>query len=167
MNEKFSAWMDGELDREAAESIIQSLHADQSCRDSWAMFHIIGDAMRGQCHSPSANTQAIFSRLAAEPTVLAPAALHQARVRKRTRVALSLAASVVTLSAVGIVAMKTQQEATVVPVNLVQNDKPRPVAELPSSPPAQPPAINVNDYLIAHRQVANPDAFQQATFKAR
>ena len=169
MNEKLSALMDGELARDEAQGVIRSLGADTGQRESWDAYHLIGACLRGDAIGKDGLeverkvcTDAIFARLATEPTILAPATIRKpSLVESRTRMALAMAASVVTVSAVGIVAFKQQQGATVAPVTLVQQVAPKPVADV-TRQRAQSD-LRVNDYLVVHRQFANPNAFQAAT----
>lgn len=169
MNEKLSALMDGELARDEAHIAIKTLGADGAQREHWDAWHLIGACMRGENASASAPAsslrnpcaEAIFAKLAAEPTVLAPAAIKRpATGERRTRMALAMAASVVTVSAVGVIALKQQQGSTVAPVNLVQKVAPQPVGEVVAQ--RATPDVRVNDYLVVHRQFANPGALQQA-----
>ncbi len=166
MNEKLSALMDGELDRESATNAIKALGASSAEREDWDCYHLIGDALRGNAADMTprntACTAAIFARLAAEPTILAPTAINKpAAMQQRTRIALAMAASVVTVSAIGVVALK-QQGASVAQVQLVQKIAPQTVSAEQS--PAQ---VNtqVNDYLVVHRQFANPAALQEASMR--
>ena len=174
MNEKLSALMDGELAREEAKVVIKTLGADETQREHWDAYHLIGASLRGELHGdatgnrindrPARNacTDAIFARLAAEPTVLAPSAIRKPSfVENRTRLALAMAASMVTVSAVTVVAFKQQQGATVAPLSLVQQVAPQPLVD-PALQRTQAD-LRVNDYLVVHRQFANPGAFQTAT----
>lgn len=161
MNEKLSALMDGELERQEAQQVIRGMGSDAARRACWDEYHLIGDALRGESFGEVQRRQhaaeAIFARLASEPTVLVPAAMKVAPVEKRTRLALAMAASMVTVSVIAVVAFK-QQGGTVVPVQLVQQVAPKPVAQ-----PATAAETRVNDYLAIHRQFANPAAFQAAS----
>jgi len=174
MNEKLSALMDGELTRDEAQGVIKTLGSDPTQRESWGAYHLIGACLRGDAignsttegsaRNPTRNhcTEAIFARLAAEPTVLAPASIRKPLfVESRTRMALAMAASVVTVSVVGMVAFKQQQGATISPVTLVQQVAPQPIAD--GSLQRAQADLRVNDYLVVHRQFANPSAFQAAT----
>ena len=160
MNEKLSALMDGELERQEAQQVIRGMGSDAARRACWDEYHLIGDTLRGESSGEVQRRQkaadAIFARLAAEPTVLVPAAMKVAPVERRTRMALAMAASMVTVSAIAVVAFK-QQGGTVAPVQLVQQVAPKPVAQ-----PVSAAEVRVNDYLVIHRQFANPDAFQAA-----
>ena len=160
MNEKLSALMDGELDRDQARSVIKSLGSDDVSREHWNLYHVIGEALRGDdlgCDkADDGRTAAIFAALALEPTVLAPKMIKQP-VERRTRIALAMAASVITISAVGLVAVQ-QQNGQVSAVQLVQQVAPKPVAVNKQSPSTA--ESRVNDYLVVHRQFSNPGAFQ-------
>lgn len=162
MNEKLSALMDGELDHDQARTVIKSLGSDAVSRDRWDLYHVIGESLRGDYVANAGphkgSTGAIFAALTLEPTVLAPLRIKPP-VEKRTRIALAMAASVITISAVGVVAMK-QQSGQVAPVQLVQQVAPRPVAV--SKVPLSSAEVRVNDYLVVHRQFSNPGAFHPA-----
>ena len=186
-NEKLSALMDGELERAAALSAIKALGQSDRQRHDWDCYHLIGDVLRGEdagavytatSGSPAQATmrrrksaEAIFVQLAAEPTVFAPAPAGEAAresaknpkplrhqpVRQKTRFALAMAASVLTVSAIGIVAFKQQQNGESVPVSIA---KIADTATLKLNNSAA--EIRVNDYLMVHRQFANPAALQAA-----
>jgi sigma-E factor negative regulatory protein RseA len=164
MNEKISELMDGELDRDDALRLIRQLAADETRRSVWDEYHLIGDSLRGEAAGEAqrlrTSREAIFARLAAEPTVLAPHAIAHPKVEKRTRIALAMAASVVAVSAVAIVGFK-QQGGVVAPVQMVQQGAPKPIANAPLSASE----VRVNDYLAIHRQFANPDALQAASIR--
>jgi len=153
--------MDGELEREDAQQVIRGMGSDAARRACWDEYHLIGDTLRGESSGEVQRRQkaaeAIFARLSVEPTVLVPAAMKAAPVEKRTRMALAMAASMVTVSAIAVVAFK-QQGGIVAPVQLVQQVAPKPVSQ-----PATPAEVRVNDYLAIHRQFANPEAFQSAS----
>jgi sigma-E factor negative regulatory protein RseA len=162
MSEKLSALMDGELDHGQARTVIKSLGSDDVSREQWNLYHVIGEALRGDdlenAEYHDACTSSIFAALAQEPTVLAPQMIKQP-VERRTRIALAMAASVITISAVGIVAVQ-QQNGQVSSVQLVQQIAPKAVAV--SKAPQTDAEVRVNDYLVLHRQFANPGAFQPA-----
>jgi negative regulator of sigma E activity len=165
MNEKISALMDGEMTREDASRVIKSLGADAAGRDQWDCYHLIGATLRNEA-SPStvARRQAIFDRLAAEPTILAPNAMAKMANEKRMRYALAAAASIVTLSAVAVVALRTQSGTQVAPVEMVQKAPPAVLVEnVTGKSRSGAEGQRVNDYLVMHRQFANPSALQQAT----
>ncbi len=47
--DKISALMDGELDEHEASRLFARLKPQDELRESWDTFHLIGDAMRGDC----------------------------------------------------------------------------------------------------------------------
>ena len=170
MNEKMSALMDGELSREEAMTTIKTLGSDAAQRDCWDAYHLIGACMRGDLPneavkrvlSRNSRTEAIFAKLAMEPTVLAPAAIRKsAPIEGRTRIALAMAASVATISVIGAIALKQQPGGNVAPIALVQHVAPQPVAD--AAVQRAQADQRVNDYLVVHRQFANPGAYQAAT----
>jgi sigma-E factor negative regulatory protein RseA len=181
MNEKISTLMDGELDRDAAMMAIKHLGQDHGRRETWDQYHLIGDVLRGESSGEIArrkkSADTIFARLADEPTVLVPAAMKVVPVQKKTRVALAMAASIVTVSAIAVMALK-QQSGVVAPVQTVQQTAVQPIIQVSglSVPSAQskaalitqvstatPAEIRVNDYLAIHRQFANHQDFRSAS----
>ena len=136
MNEKLSALMDGELDRGEAIAAIKTLGQDAQQRGDWDCYHLIGDALRGDSPSVTARRKAcaesIFAKLAAEPTILAPAAMSApaklsvvvkpAAIEKKTRMVLAMAASVVTVTAIGVIALR-QQNGNVVPLQVAEQTR--------------------------------------------
>jgi sigma-E factor negative regulatory protein RseA len=168
MNEKLSALMDGELDRSEALAVIKSLGQDADQRGDWDSYHLIGDVLRGESVGETtrrrAAAEAIFAKLADEPTILAPAAIAKAaqpvRVEKKARLALAMAASVVTVSAIGVVAYKQQSTAVVLNQAAQQAVIPPVVKQ-----EAKPVDLRVNDYLVVHRQFSNASALQATALK--
>ncbi len=181
MNEKLSALMDGELDRGDAIAAIKTLGQDVHQRGDWDCYHLIGDALRGDSSAVTARRKAcaesIFAKLAAEPTILAPAAISasaklsvvakSAAVEKKTRMVLAMAASVVTVTAIGVIALR-QQNGIVVPIQIAEQARQvsMPAPSVLSATAGDIEANKrVNDYLVIHRQFANASAFQPASLK--
>jgi negative regulator of sigma E activity len=167
MNEKISTLMDGELERDEAMQTIRHLGQDKSRRALWDEYHLIGDVLRGESSGEIKRRQksadAIFARLANEPTVLVPAAMKSIPVEKKTRIALAMAASIVTVSAIAVVALK-QQVGIVAPVQMVQQNGTQPLMQVSQkASPTTPAEIRVNDYLAIHRQFAGQTGFQTAS----
>ncbi len=178
MNEKLSALMDGELARDDALTTIKSLGQDADQRTEWDCYHLIGDVLRGEAVNETsrrrASAESIFAKLAAEPTVLAPTAIAKpiraAHVERRTRLALAMAASVVTVSAIGVVAFK-QQSVAGAGTQVAQQQAQQQASQQARAPAiatvAAPSELNVrvNDYLAVHRQFSNASALQSAALK--
>ena len=159
MKQQLSDLMDGELDKGRSEAAWKSLSADAELRDCWRTYHLIGDCMRGEVVTDSvvrsAPSDKIMARLADEPTVLSPGrrAAHHI-VSSKTRIALAMAASVATLSVIGILALRQET----LPQGLMAQSAPT-----TTQAAAAAPLPNVNDYLVLHRQFLNRDAILPAT----
>ena len=70
--DKISALMDGELTREEAVGLVADIRERAALRETWATYHLIGDALRSEACADCDVASAVAKRLAAEPTVLAP-----------------------------------------------------------------------------------------------
>jgi len=150
MTEQVSALMDDQLDGEECEGCLRRLKDDDALRADWEMYHLIGDALRG---TPARGLSAAFAaRLAAEPTVLAPrASPSRAAARRRTWTALSAAASVAAVAAVGWIALPLVRPPAP-PVAMVP---PAPaVAQVAPAGALVPVAQGVGDYVLAHQRYA-------------
>ena len=161
MKQQLSDLMDGELDAVRSDAAWKSLTSDTELRDCWRTYHLIGDCMRGAVVTDSvaraAPTAKLMARLADEPTVLSPGRkLADKVVSGKTRIALAMAASVATLSVVGILALRQEM----LPQALVAQKQSAPST---AQVAAAAPLPNVNDYLVLHRQFANRDAILPTT----
>ena len=155
MKDTISALMDGELARGDATATLQSLATEGEARETWRDFHLIGDAMRETPSlSPGFNAR-LLSRLAAEPTVLAPrrttALFHPSRW---TLMPVAASAAAVALVAGGFYSLQGA-----VPVPLAQAPK-TPALEVQQVQVA-PPA-GADDYLLAHQGYSPRNSLQGA-----
>lgn len=143
MKDKLSALMDGELDDKSAAEVFQMLGSDREAVRAWRTYQLISDAMRESRVLSAEFAARLSTRLAAEPTVLAPRAL-QAESRKWF--ALSAVASVAAVALVGWMALAPQPRTTPAPA-------PAPVAQVPPEPQPNivPLPTTANDYLLAHQ----------------
>ena len=158
MTQEISSLMDGELVGREAEVALGACCGNEGLKRTWHLYHVIGDAMRAQAPATLAMPEKVFEKLNEQPTVLAPRRRVPATV---TRVALAAAASVAT---VGVVGWLGSQGASPVP---------EPVAKTANSPALQPiastatvvpaPALNVQEYLVAHRQMPTPELYRPVT----
>ena len=160
--EPISSLMDGELDAHQAERQFARLKNDPEALANWETFHLIGDAMRGDCVTSRDFTARLRSRLAAEPTVLAP---RRAPERRVAAYAWRAAASFSAVALVGWMAFYSPLSPTPMPErqnearNEVQTEPvvPTPVvAELPNVPSDG----QANDLLIAHTEFSPSTAIQ-------
>ena len=139
MRDRISQLMDGELDERAAGTTIAALRGDPQAVEAWRTYHVISDAMRAMPLLSEGFSARFAERLAAEPTILAPA-----RRLPRPSVAWAAAASVAAVGLVGWLAFGPQRE---------------PAAPVAAAAPKQQPVVAVttmlpraaNDYLLAHQ----------------
>jgi sigma-E factor negative regulatory protein RseA len=158
--DKLSAFMDGELDEYGARGELARLKEQPDLQQLWTAYHLIGDVMRGERMLSSRFNQGLASRLAEEPTVLAP----QRRPAKRiVTYALSAAASLSAVAMVAWVALSTSNVTTVV--------QPQ-IATAPAATPALPAVPQVvslpsdgrlNEYFLAHQGFSPSTAIQGVT----
>jgi sigma-E factor negative regulatory protein RseA len=153
VKERISALMDGELDERAADEAIRALRGEGSgageALDAWRTYHLISDAMRDTRLLSAGFTARLAERLAAEPTVIAPANLRRAPAK---RFALAAAASVAGVGLVGWLAFAPQPQVS----QVAQAPKPQQVQK--PQQPAMAGTVNLiplpsatNDYLLAHQ----------------
>ncbi len=151
--EGISALMDGELDEHPAQREVARLKDDPELRERWDMFHMVGDALRGDpLLSPGFN-EAFAKRLAAEPTVLAPRRMTR-QARKVTTYALSAAASVSAAAFVAWVAMMPSESGS-----LVAGNGPNLQADVSALRPVSSDA-SMNEYFLAHQGFSPSTALQ-------
>ncbi|MFN7085536.1 MAG: sigma-E factor negative regulatory protein [Burkholderiales bacterium] len=143
-----SALVDGELDEDQVARELSRIKQHDSLRECWDTFHLIGDAMRGDCHVSSHLSARIAERLANEPTVVAP----RRGTRRIAAYALSAAAS---LSAVALVAWVAFSSNPLAPQEMAQT-RPHVVPQLASVPSQG----SMNEYLRAHQAFSPSTAIQ-------
>ena len=165
MKQDISSLVDGELDGPEAARVIRSCCASEESKDTWNLYHVIGEAMRGHAPATLDRRTGVCEALGKEPTVLAP----RTRVLETTlgRIALAAAASVATIGVVSWIGTQGAAPGTQ-PGTVVKATSPalsiQPVAATTSVPAAAqlvaPPALDVQDYLTAHRQIPSPEAYR-------
>ncbi|HQU50384.1 MAG TPA: sigma-E factor negative regulatory protein [Casimicrobiaceae bacterium] len=96
MNEDISRLMDGEVDDDATDRILGAMKGSGAVA-TWACYHAIGDALRGECSFAPRVSRRIAVALAQEPTVLAP----RARGERPVAWAWAAAATVAAVAVVG------------------------------------------------------------------
>jgi len=152
--EKVSALIDGELDEHESEHQLSLLKQKNDARESWELFHLIGDTLRGETRISPDFSRRIAERLALEPTMLAP---PRRVVRHAARYAMSIAASLAAVSVVAWVAFSG---------NLL-NTPEAPNVHLATIAPGVAPALpnvnsqgRMNEYLLAHQEFSPSTAIQ-------
>ena len=144
MNERLSALIDGELGSPETEGCLARLDVDREFRETWGVYHLIGDALRG--HAGQGLPPSFAERLAAEPTVLAPQRSAPPAPRSVWYV-LSAAASVAGVALVGWMALPLFE-----PPTPIATSRPAPAVAAVDVKPAAVLAQGVNDYLLAHQR---------------
>lgn len=159
MEDKISALMDGELDAADAASMVAQFGKTDQFRDEWAIYHMISDVMgqsSGQTTGsiPADISRRVSTRLAGEPTVLAPRSVSVPRQRMKTY---AIAASITAAAVVGWMNLQVAEQ----PAQLVADNSPAAPAPAQTVATALPPIpvtyvsastpVHINDYLLAHR----------------
>lgn len=140
MKHQISTLMDGELFEDETDILFDQIKRDLDAQRDWAVYHLIGDALRQPEYIHRDISAKVCERLHNEPTILAPRSnvlKHKARV-----VALSAAASVLAVGIVAWMSLQITPEAT--PQMAMQQSNIRPV-NLQIQPKS-------NDYLMAHQE---------------
>jgi sigma-E factor negative regulatory protein RseA len=149
MKERLSAMIDDELGAPECDGCLAQLGEDPALRETWDLYHLIGDSLRG--HAGPALPQTFAPRLASEPTVLAPRRVERTAARSAWY-ALSAAASVAAVALVGWMALPLFEGPT-----QVASSPSAPAATLAEAKPV-PVAQGVNDYLLAHQRFSPSSA---------
>jgi sigma-E factor negative regulatory protein RseA len=167
MTQDISSLMDGELESNEAGRVVQACCASEDQKQTWYVYHVIGDALRGQVPQSAGFPHRTLEALQELPTVLAP----RRRVLEGSfaRVAFAAAASVATIGVVGWLGLQGGQFATQPAVA-----KATAVTNVASSVPANgtlpvaatQPVLNVQDYLTVHRQIPSPEFYRQVSNQA-
>jgi sigma-E factor negative regulatory protein RseA len=157
MTEKLSSLMDGELAAEEAQSAIKDCCASEKAKIDWHLYHVIGDAMRGHAPKTLAMPAEVIEALKAQPTVLAP----RRAPATFTRIALAAAASVATIGVVGWIGTQGGQGASPLPPVAKSSSGIQPASNTVVITPQQAaPAIDVQTYLDAHRQLPTRELYR-------
>lgn len=147
-----SALYDGELEALDVRAAIRSSLDDT---ESWRMYGLIGDGLRGESVDAHDMTASVMSRLGEEPVVLAPRKLKAA---PRHHPLLALAASVAGVAVVGWVALTgtPQSSDPALPLAAIEKEKLTRASAVPPAPTlvqAQPAGSvqgDLHEYLLAH-----------------
>jgi sigma-E factor negative regulatory protein RseA len=142
MKDQISALVDGELSLDGSEHLLTAVKAGGESAECWAIYHLIGDAMRGNPVFKADFQQRIMNRIKDEVSILAPSILASSAKRRfvKTPAIWSMAASIAAVMFVGWMVMQqqAQQGADILPLEIAQN--------LPS------------EYLLAHQSSAPSSA---------
>jgi len=129
MKDQLSALIDGEFEIESSQHIIKSIESGGELKEAWHHYHLIGDAMRGNCTLRHDFGARVMQALETEPTVMAinrDAVTGDAPVAKyklKSTKFWSVAASVAAVMFVGLMLLQQQFSGTeeLSPVEIAQN----------------------------------------------
>ena len=159
MKSKISAYMDGELRAAESSEPLAALRERGEAREAWNTYHLISDAMRDTPLLSGGFSERVATKLAGEPTVMAPR-------RPAPRVplwALSAAAGLAAVAMVGGMFFTLPRGPE--PVSQVAQ-APRQVAPAKKAAQVPPPAAQVpppdmaRDYLLAHQGYSPRNSLQ-------
>jgi sigma-E factor negative regulatory protein RseA len=154
---EISALFDGELEDHEWRAALKSSLADE---ESWRVYALIGDGLRGEDVDLPDMTASVMARLAEEPVVLAPRNLKAA---PRHHPLLALAASVAGVAVVGWVALTGNPQLPAAEQHLAMTQIGRGELAASAVPPAPtfsqatqaPVAADLREYLLAHHAQAS------------
>ena len=160
MTQEISSLMDGEAAPQEAEFAIRACSASEEQKQTWYLYHAIGDAMRGQPPRAMALPSEVIAALKAQPTVLAPP--RRAFDSTFTRVALAAAASVATIGVVGWIGI--QGGPTGVTGVVAKSNSG--IQSVSNTSAAREIAPDARDYLAAHRQFPSAELYRPVNNRA-
>lgn len=172
--ERISILLDGEMDRAEAIAAIAALCADPALRRYWHELHRVGDALRSH-EVAASDSEAFCARVAAvisaEPTVLAPRAVHASQgVRRYWMPGLAVAASAAAVAFIAVPLMRAPE-----PVSIAKNATPAQISSVEVAAQKPLPTIanarglnpSFNPYLAAHRELIGNSVVPRATVYLR
>ena len=114
--ERLSCFVDGELGPEST-SLVDRMLRDEELKSAWGRYQVIGDALRREsCRFDPTLLENIRTRLAEEPTVLAPGVLrkpHAGGALRRLAAGAAIAAGVAAVAVVGVNRLGTDHTAEI------------------------------------------------------
>jgi sigma-E factor negative regulatory protein RseA len=150
MKERLSALMDDQGDPAECGRCLDGMRVDIELRETWAVYHLIGDVLRGT--DAPVLPDSFAERLAKEPTVVAPQQRSAPDAgRTQMRYAWPIAAAIAAVAFVAWVSLPQMQPA---PVLQAQSTAVAPIAAAQVVPVAQ----DVGDYLLAHQRFSPSSA---------
>jgi sigma-E factor negative regulatory protein RseA len=157
MKQDISSLMDGELDPRDADRIMQACCKSEEHKDTWNVYHAIGEAIRGQSVRSIERPDHVMQAIAREPTVIGR---PRRNVFETTlgRVALAAAASVATIGIVSWIGTQGAAPGTASPVVAKGGTSAAAIQPVSATKTLQAPELQ--DYLTAHRQIPSPEAYR-------
>jgi sigma-E factor negative regulatory protein RseA len=160
MTQELSSLMDGEMAAGEAERTILACARSEEQKATWFLYHAIGDAMRGQAPRRLEMPDEMMDSLKAQPTVLAPRrSLH---LNTYQRIALAAAASVATIGVVGWIGSQGGPGGSVPAIAKSSSS----LQTVGNKATVATPALDVQDYLAAHRQIPSAELYRPVNNRA-
>jgi sigma-E factor negative regulatory protein RseA len=172
--ERVSILLDGEMDRAEATAAIAAVSADPARRRYWHELHRVGDALRSH-EVAASDSEAFCARVAAvifaEPTVLAPRAVHaSSRARRYWMPGLAVAASAAAVAFIAVPLMRAPET-----VSIAKNATPAQLSTVDVGAQKSLPTItnarglnpSFDPYLAAHRELIGNSVVPRAAVYLR
>ena len=172
--ERISILLDGEMDRAEATAAIAALCADPALRRYWHELHRVGDALRSH-EVAASDSEAFCARgaavISAEPTVLAPRAVHAlSRARRYWIPGLAVAASAAAVAFIAVPLMRAPETVSIAkiatPAQLSTVDVGA-QKSLPTIANARGLNPSFDPYLAAHRELIGNSVVPRAAVYLR
>lgn len=161
MNTRVSALLDGELEAHELPQLFEQIGGNESLRQEWRTYRLIGDAIRGEGKLDVDLSGRVMAALLSEPTILAPARVRMASPSGAGRRMMAMAASVAGVGVVGWMAMSMPGSAPL-PVDQAPVAAAAPAA-VAKPVVAQAPNSRMREYLVAHQTYAPAGQMQGGT----
>ncbi|MBP9714714.1 MAG: sigma-E factor negative regulatory protein [Sterolibacterium sp.] len=162
MKTELSALLDGELEGDRPQVVLQGLRGDADLRATWCQYHLIGDALRHAPHLEVDLTARIMTDLQREPAILSPS-------RKERKAPLQgLLRYAAAVAGVGAVAWLALSEPATLPMvaqpllaknALDRSSQPRMVQGFAQHVNAGTEANRLQTYLLAHQTYSPGNRF--------
>jgi sigma-E factor negative regulatory protein RseA len=112
--EALSAVVDGEQNA-AADDVLEEISSEQSARDQWARYHLIGDVMRDSLVDVAAKdfSQQLRAQINEEPTIIRPRKRNSSYRRPLAGLAIAASVAAIAVTGVGRIAPETQAPVSV------------------------------------------------------
>lgn len=112
--EALSAVVDGEQNA-AADDVLEVISSEQSARDQWARYHLIGDVMRDSLVdvAPQDFSQQLRAQINEEPTIIRPRKRNSSYRRPLAGLAIAASVAAIAVTGVGRIAPETQAPVSV------------------------------------------------------
>jgi len=159
MKQDISSLMDGECDPRDADRIMQACCKSGEHKDTWNVYHAIGEAIRGQAPRSLERPERVMAALANEPTVIGG---PRRNLLETTfgRIALAAAASVATIGIVSWIGTQGGAPGVTTAPAIAKGGTASSIQPVAVTKSAPQPALDVQDYITAHRQIPSPEAYR-------